>query len=236
MILKTLSNNDNVATPDLGDGIQHYNKCKYCDKVFLNQLYLKGHVLRRHQGHNEHDNLKTDVNKASEDINKNEHINPNVNDNFKLHTEIKELELKLQDMDAKLETANTKLSQIGTESRFETASPAININADVIQQSIENQKDILEKIEKWKIEEQEKYKAEISLLKEQILENINAIKDKHNNITQPKETDIVPQLRSIVQDQNLEIAALKQELTVVVSNHLYIKFNIYLSTPLIYGY
>lgn len=208
MILKTLSNKGDIF-PSTVNAEAQYNKCNYCDKVFLNQLYLQSHISRRHA--NVIDTSKKD-NQASESN----------NENVKMNAEIMELKTKLKGMEQTLITANSQNKTVVKELEIKQNSEVENNNLERKVKDAEvstnnNESYLLDKFEQWKKEEHEKYDREIKLLRTQILETINVIKDKQIQQPEMKDTNAIEQLHSTLVQQGAELLALKQELSNSVS-------------------
>ncbi|KAM3966705.1 LOW QUALITY PROTEIN: DAZ interacting zinc finger protein 1 [Aphomia sociella] len=209
MILKTLTNkNDMFASTSNVDTLQ-YNKCGYCDKVFLNQLYLKSHISRRHANV-----METPEKDQTDNIQ-----NKNNGDNSKLSEEIMELRAKLKEMEAVIKDT------VSNQNAIEHKSGEINGNTDKIdvdksiskimkdvEVSTNNEDYLLDKIEEWKKEEHEKYNKEITLLRNQIMETISSFKEKENKTVVQNEANIIDQLYTTIHQQGAEILTLKQEL------------------------
>lgn len=212
MILKTLSNKGDIF-PSTSNAEVQYNKCNYCEKVFLNQLYLQSHLSRRHA-----DMMDTPQ--------KDKHFNDTNNENMKMNAEIMELKTKLKDMEQIIVNTNSQKNKL-PDKESENKPLVINENKKVernvkdTEVSTNNEEYLLDKFEQWKKEEHEKYENEIKLLRTQILETINAIKDKQPNQVQPAEhndSTVIEQLHSTLVQQGAELLALKQELSNSVSS------------------
>ncbi|CAH0699034.1 unnamed protein product [Spodoptera exigua] len=199
MILKTLSHKGDIFPTTSNDALQ-YNKCSYCDKVFLNQLYLRSHIARRHSN-------------VIETPQKDKQENTTNNENSKLSAEMNELKNKLREME--LIIANTK----------NQSNPAIEITPKIVDAIKEHKKDVkdaevstnnedylLNKIEEWKKEEHENYNKEMDKLRSQIIESIKSIKEKETKNPLPAEPNIIIELHDTIKQQCAEILALKKEL------------------------
>lgn len=207
MILKTLSNKGDIF-PSTSNADAQYNKCNYCDKVFLNQLYLQSHISRRHAD-------------AVELLQREKQAKESNNENVKMNAEIMELKTKLMDMEQIIVSANKQNKCPDRESESKPTMIEENIelkrNVKDAEVSTNNEEYLLDKFEKWKKEEHEKYDKEIKLLRTQILETINAIKDKQVQQAEPKDSNVIEQLHSTLVQQGAELLALKQELSNSVS-------------------
>ncbi|KOB73390.1 Zinc finger protein DZIP1L [Operophtera brumata] len=203
MILKTLSNKGDIF-PSTSNAEVQYNKCKYCDKVFLNQLYLQSHLSRRHA-----DMLDTPQ--------KDEQVNGTNNENAKMNAEIMELKTKLKDMEQIIVNANSQNNKL-PDKESEKTPPVIKENKKVertvrdAEVSTNNEEYLLDKFEQWKKEEHEKYDKEIKLLRTQVLETMNVISDKQVQPSEHTDSTVIEQLHSTLVQQGAELLALKQEL------------------------
>lgn len=234
MILKTLSHKGEMFPSTSNDALQ-YNKCGYCDKVFLNQLYLKSHISRRHG------------NVIETPQKDNQENNPN-NQNTKLSEEVNELKTKIKEMETIIANANNqaKPTTKSEDTKPNNANPANNvIVTKVIEKemkdaevSTNNEDYLLNKIEEWKKEEHENYNKEMNKLRVQIMETINNFKEKDNEKPVANESNIILQLHETIKQQGIEISALKKELIDsvrmiiikkisflrVISNHVFLLF------------
>lgn len=203
MILKTLSNKGDVLCPTNADALQH-NKCNYCEKVFLNQLYLQSHIARRH----------AEVIETPQKENK---LNEPTAENAKLSEEIKELKTKLKEME-EIVTKNNSVTKPNTAQIVKEAiSECVNTkNTKDAEVSTNNEDYLLNKFDEWKKAESEKYNNEIKMLKNHILETFNSMKEKQITI-EHKEPNVIEQLQNTIVQQGAEITALKHELTNSVS-------------------
>ncbi|XP_026764660.1 cilium assembly protein DZIP1 [Galleria mellonella] len=210
MILKTLTNrNDMFASTSNVDTMQ-YNKCSYCEKVFLNQLYLKSHISRRH----------TNVMEIPEN-DRAENIQSTLNnkENAKLSDELMELRAKLKEMEAIIintvsnqnKEENKSTEYINNEDKIEIGKN-VSKNMKDVEVSTNSEDYLLDKIEEWKKEEHEKYNKEIMLLRNQIMETISSFKEKESKTIVQNELNIIDQLHATIRQQGTEILALKQEL------------------------
>ncbi|XP_030032514.2 zinc finger protein DZIP1 isoform X2 [Manduca sexta] len=205
VILKTLNNRgDLFATSSRGD-LDQYNKCAFCDKVFLNQLYLQSHIVRRHPDQNYLPDKET---------NNKTRVNENNNENNKLNTEIIELKHKLEEMQVLIANTNKQDKSPVHKNNIDNNSNPNKVgfkhmkDAEV---STNNEDYLLNKIEEWKKEEHEKCYKEINTLRNQIMDTINSFRQKEAH---PEEKDLstLNQLRTTILEQGAEILALKQEL------------------------
>lgn len=218
MILKTLTTRADLLPSTSKADIPECNKCKYCDKVFLNQLYLQSHINRRHS------NLVD----APQRDDENGVLNNNVNSI--LTKEIIELKNKLKEMEAGIaETHKMNLlpsvmkpteinnSESVKEHKKEEKSMK---DAEV---STSNDEYILSKIEEWKTGERQKYDKELNDLKTQIMETIHLMKQNDGqNKSDEKDPKIIEQLQIKVAQQDSEILTLKKELNESVSILMYL--------------
>ncbi|CAG5018064.1 unnamed protein product [Parnassius apollo] len=217
IILQTLSRKSDIfsTTPQL-DNV-HYNKCTYCDKVFLNQLYLKSHMLRRH-------NNVTEI--PEKDVEQNQ-AHTTDNDHSKLQSEVIELKSKLKEMEVFIKNvniqSNTKLNsevdKNGVINSVEGNKAEITKNktdegpvkqmkdAEISTNVEEN---ILDKMEEWKKEECKRYNNEISMLRTQISNLIDSYKDGDRFKTIPTDNKIIEQLNDTIEKQSAEIVGLKE--------------------------
>lgn len=199
MILKTLSHKGDLFPSTSNETLQ-YNKCNYCEKVFLNQLYLKSHISRRHP-------------KIIETPQKDNQEN---NENTKLSDEVNELKNKLKEME--LIIANTNNQQCNRTITNEV-KPINNNNIQEVKKdmkdaevSTNNEDYLLNKIEEWKKEEHENYNKEMDKFRKQIMETIYTFKEKETEKPVLTEPNIIMQLNETIKQQGAEILALKKEL------------------------
>ncbi|XP_022829806.1 zinc finger protein DZIP1L [Spodoptera litura] len=199
MILKTLSHKGDMFPTTSNDALQ-YNKCNYCDKVFLNQLYLRSHIARRHS------NVMEAPQKDKQEIATN-------NENSMLSAEVNELKNKLREME--LVIASTKNQSNPTiEIKSKTDDTVKDNKKDMkdAEVSTNNEDYLLNKIEEWKKEEHENYNKEMDKLRSQIIESIKNIKEKEIQNSLPTEPKIIIELHETIKQQGAEILALKKEL------------------------
>ncbi|KAJ2946409.1 hypothetical protein O0L34_g12447 [Tuta absoluta] len=210
MILKTLSNKSEIfgnPSTSNADSTQ-YNKCFYCDKVFLNQLYLKSHINRRHSN-------MLDV--PQRDGPENVQNTTQEKENSKLNDEIGELKNKLKEMESLLvKVNNERNTPIPPEVKAEE-SPNNNKQVEKTllrdaEVSTSSEANLINKIEEWKKEEHEKYNAEINLLRTQIVDIVNTFKNKEADKPVQSDTNLIEQLHTTIKQQGTEIHVLKQEL------------------------
>lgn len=209
MILKTLNQNKGelfAATSQI-DSMQ-YNKCSYCEKVFLNQLYLKSHISRRHPNVLEIPQRDTTDGEINGGI------------NAKLANEVDELKTKLKQMEDLIANTNNKLNpQINIPEPSQESAKKDEVNCDSkckkemkdAEVSTNEEGYILDKIQEWKKEEHEKYNEELSTLRKQIIDIIST-KEKQNNPSIQSDVKMMEQLHATIKQQGSEILALKQEL------------------------
>ncbi|XP_075978720.1 DAZ interacting zinc finger protein 1 [Anticarsia gemmatalis] len=218
MILKTLSHKGDIFPSPSNDSLQ-YNKCNYCEKVFLNQLYLKSHISRRHA------NIIEAPQKDKQDNNVN-------NENTKLSAEVTELKNKIKEMEIIIANTNSQITANrinAAETKTTVATPSQSTTEDrnnknnvTIQEvkkvmkdaevSTNNEEYLLNKLEEWKKAEHENYNKEMNKLRNQIMETINTIKEKENSKNSPTQSDLIVQLHDTIKQQGAEILALKKEL------------------------
>lgn len=219
MILKTLANKGDIfPSTSNGDALQ-YNKCSYCDKIFLNQLYLQSHLSRRHPNVIEipQKDIPDNVQRKSEQ------------ESTRLNDEVMELKSKLKEMETIIAKTNNQADTVNTETNFDNLNKDKNIiekNMKDAEVSTNNEDYLLDKIEEWKREEHEKYNKEINLLRTQILETINSIKEKENP-KQPQNDpnmNLIEQLHATIKQQGAEIVLLKNELVDSVSKLSHLLF------------
>lgn len=204
MILKTLATKGDMFPSTSNSDALQYNKCSYCDKVFLNQLYLQSHLSRRHPNVIEipQKDVPDNGQKKSEQ------------ENTRLNDEVMELKSKLKEMETMIAKAS---NQVVTETTHTENNTENNMKDVVV--STNNEDYLLDKIEEWKREEHEKYNKEITLLRTQIIETINSIKEK--DIPKSPENNpnvnLIEQLHATIKQQGAEIVVLKNELANSVS-------------------
>lgn len=213
MILKTLNHNkgDIFNSSAQLDAMQ-YNKCNYCEKVFMNQLYLKSHISRRHE---------QVLEIPQKDITDNNQSTDNMN--AKLNNEIAELKTKLKQMEELMENMQKCSNATKEEASSSTLAVKIsNVNEEKISNTqtkemkdvevIANEEGcILDKIEEWKKEEHNKYNEEIKLLRQQIIDIISN-KDKQDHISIKNELKLMEELQNTIKQQGDEILSLKDKL------------------------
>lgn len=199
MILKTLSHKGDIFPSTSNDALQ-YNKCSYCDKVFLNQLYLKSHISRRHSN-----TIETPQKDEENTMN---------NINTKLSAEVNELKDKLKEMEKII--ANTTNQNKQPKTIIDEVKPNIiqevKKNMKDAEVSTNNEEYLLNKIEEWKKEEHENYNKEMDKLRNQIIESIKIFKEKETEKPTPTETNVIIELHETIKQQGAEILALKKEL------------------------
>ncbi|VVC94175.1 unnamed protein product [Leptidea sinapis] len=204
LLLNTIKNQTDLfpSAPHL-DAL-NYNKCNVCDKVFLNQLYLKSHIARRHPNINE--------NNQSEKIpNKDPPINE---EDSKLNEEVENLKIKLKEMESLILGSHNSIK--GTPEGATNNETAVSKSIDTkIMKDAEvcctsDEDFILSKIEQWKKEEFEKYNNEISLLRNQITNIIKSNEDKQNQVINKSTNKEIDQLQQTIKQQGVEINLLKQ--------------------------
>lgn len=205
MILKTLSHKGEMFPSTSNDALQ-YNKCSYCDKVFLNQLYLKSHISRRHGN-------------VIETPQKDKQENSTSNQNTKLSEEVNELKTKLKEMEKIIANASSQAKPTtNTEETKPNAVTSVVVTKEKEKEmkdaevSTNNEDYLLNKIEEWKKEEHENYNKEMNKLRVQIMETINTFKEKDNDKPVANEPNIILQLHETIKQQGIEISALKKEL------------------------
>lgn len=226
MILKTLSNKSDIFPSASNVDVLQYNKCSYCDKVFLNQLYLKSHISRRH--------LNVLVEMPQKDVGEQIQNISLDKANSKLNEEITELKAKIQEMENLItKTHNqphpSKVPEIPVDKNkenscrssedkiMENKNNTIEAKMKDAEVSTNSEVYLLDKIEEWKKEEHDKYNKEINLLRTQILETINSFKEKDTQRSFENESSIIEQLHTTIKQQGTEILSLKQELTNAVN-------------------
>ncbi|CAH2263063.1 jg10845 [Pararge aegeria aegeria] len=209
MILKTLNQNKGelFASTSQIDSMQ-YNKCNYCEKVFLNQLYLKSHISRRHPNVLETPQRDTIDGEGN-------------NKNSKLANEVDELRTKLKHMEdliaSKYNPSTQSICDGSLHSNITKKNTEVNsdskCNKEMKDAEVSTNDDgyILDKIEEWKKEEHEKYNEELSSLRKQIIE-ILSNKEKQDNTSTNNDLKMMEQLHTTIKEQGTEILALKQEL------------------------
>ncbi|XP_023940136.2 cilium assembly protein DZIP1 [Bicyclus anynana] len=209
MILKTLNQNKGelFASTSQIDSLQ-YNKCNYCEKVFLNQLYLKSHISRRHANILEVPQRDTPDEEANDSR------------NTKLASEVDELKAKLKQMEELIANKYNSNTQTVVHEASQLDSGAKNggnsdnhCKKEMKDAEVSTNEDeyILDKIQEWKKEEHEKYNEELSSLRKQIIEIISA-KEKQDNTSAQHDLKMMDQLHATIKQQGNEILSLKQEL------------------------
>ncbi|CAH1643455.1 unnamed protein product [Spodoptera littoralis] len=199
MILKTLSHKGDMFPTTSNDALQ-YNKCNYCDKVFLNQLYLRSHIARRHSN-------------VVEAPQKDKQENATNNENSMLSAEVNELKNKLREMELVIaSTKNQSNPTIEIKSKTDDTVKDNKKNMKDAEVSTNNEDYLLNKIEEWKKEEHENYNKEMDKLRSQIIESIKNIKEKEIQNSLPTEPKIIKELHETIKQQGAEILALKKEL------------------------
>ncbi|XP_063393623.1 cilium assembly protein DZIP1 [Cydia fagiglandana] len=206
MILKTLTNKADIFPSTASGEVPQYNKCHLCDKVFLNQLYLKSHISRRHAKlldelpeRDVKQTGPTEVNKIDSESNK-------------LNEEINQLKMKIKEMEV-LITNNNKVL-IDNEVIKTNDRVASNKSKEMRDVGVyADNDDVFKKLEEWKKTEQANHTKEIDMLRNQIFETLNSLKVKE--IEKPNESDksIIEQLHKTIKDQGAEILSLQQALT-----------------------
>ncbi|XP_048006633.1 cilium assembly protein DZIP1L [Leguminivora glycinivorella] len=205
MILKTLTNKADIFPSTASGEVPQYNKCRFCDKVFLNQLYLKSHISRRHANlidePPERDVKETEVTQ----------VNTIGNENIKLNEEINQLKLKIKEMEILITNNNKVLidSEVikGNERKNDKSKEMRDVGVYA------NNDDVLKKLEEWKKTEQANHTKEIDLLRNQIFETLNSFKVKEVEKPDESEKTIIAQLHKTIKDQGAEILSLQQALT-----------------------
>ncbi|XP_038209549.1 zinc finger protein DZIP1L [Zerene cesonia] len=205
MILNTLKNQSDIfhTAPHL-DTLQQ-NKCNICDKVFLNQLYLKSHISRRHPN-------VTEI--PQKDVPSQENLSQiNSNDNSKVLNEIEYLKNKLKEMENLISEKcnnNAELEKTNSYDEKKQDNPVKEMkDAEVLTQSQELE---TVKIEEWKKLEFDKYNQELNLLRTQLLQIIDANKENKNSHQLESDNTHLKNLQATIKQQAEELLTLKQEL------------------------
>ncbi|XP_022124153.2 zinc finger protein Dzip1 [Pieris rapae] len=185
MILNSLKNQSNIFSTHT----DAHHKCVYCDKVFLNQLYLKSHVSRRHPNATEIPERDTD--------------NPQIPDESKLQSEIDNLKSKLHEMETMLLQKVTEPEQKPIETKKEEKQMK---DAEVLTNI-----DVENKIEDYRKQEFDKYDKELSLLRAQISQLMDAGK-KNENTKVDNDNKLIEKLHLTIKQQGEELVSLRQEL------------------------
>ncbi|XP_046974034.1 cilium assembly protein DZIP1L [Vanessa cardui] len=209
MLLKTLNNTkgdifNSTSHPD----VLQYNKCSYCEKIFLNQLYLKSHMSRRHA-----DIINIPQSEVPEKITAND------NTNTKLNEEIEELKTKLKQMENLITNTRTNGQGEAPENVVQNVEPHSNqkVTKETKDAEVSTDENMKDKIDTWKKEEYEKYNQEIVLLRKQIIDIISN-KEKQEQSSIQNDLKIMEQLQATIKQQSSEIASLKEELLKGVEN------------------
>ncbi|XP_050352404.1 cilium assembly protein DZIP1L [Nymphalis io] len=205
MLLKKLNNTKGDIFSSTSHADLQYNKCSYCEKIFLNQFYLKSHISRRHA-----DILNIQQKEVPEKITAND------NTNSKLNEEIEELKAKLKQMEILI--INTRSSN-GQDNVTENENIIQNVKPNNNEKLIKEMKDaevstdgnMQNKIDTWKKEEYEKYNQEIVLLRKQIIDIISN-KEKQEQSSFQNDLKIMEELQATIKQQSSEIISLKEEL------------------------
>ncbi|XP_041974736.1 zinc finger protein Dzip1 [Aricia agestis] len=196
MIINALSQNKTelYQTSPLIDTI-NYNKCDYCDKAFLNQLYLQSHISRRHGDIVEVPQKETETKMSGDTLITNEIID--------LKTKLKEMEELIINSKTKTGENNTDIATCNEDNIIQNIPVKVVKDAEVWTND-----DIISPTEQnIRTSEQESYAKEIHLLRAQILD---LIKDSHAD--KHSENETLEQLNATIKSQGDEILALKQEL------------------------
>ncbi|XP_061712842.1 cilium assembly protein DZIP1L [Cydia pomonella] len=206
IILKTLTNKADIFPSTVSGEVPQYNKCHFCDKVFMNQLYLKSHISRRHA------NLLDEP--PERDVKETEptEVNKIGSENNKLNEEINQLKMKIKEMEILITNNNKVLVD------SEVIKANEHVESDKYKEMRDvgvyaNNDDVFKKLEEWKKTEQANHTKEIDMLRNQIFETLNSFKVKE--IEKPIENDksIIDQLHKTIKDQGAEILSLQQALT-----------------------
>ncbi|CAH4030807.1 unnamed protein product [Pieris brassicae] len=185
MILNSLKNQSNIFSTHT----DAHHKCVYCDKVFLNQVYLKSHLSRRHPNVTEVPQRDTDT--------------PQIPDESKLQSEIDNLKSKLQQMETMLLQKVPESEQQSNETKKEEKQMK---DAEVL-----TNMDVENKIEDYRKQEFDKYDKELSLLRTQISQLMDAEKIKED-IKVDNDNKLIEKLHLTIKQQGEELVALRQEL------------------------
>ncbi|XP_047523342.1 cilium assembly protein DZIP1L [Pieris napi] len=185
MILNSLKNQSNIFSTHT----DVHHKCVYCDKVFLNQLYLKSHLSRRHPNVTEIPQRDTDT--------------PQIPDESKLQSEIDNLKSKLQEMETMLLQKVPESEQKSNETKKEEKQMK---DAEVLTNIV-----VENKIEDYRKQEFDKYDKELSLLRTQISQLMDAEK-RNENIKVDNDNKLIEKLHLTIKQQGEELVALRQEL------------------------
>lgn len=218
-ILKTLTaNRPDIFPRTLVDAGLQYIKCKYCDKVFMNQLYLKSHLDRRHPGMQD-----PPVKDTSDELN----IVNNNEANQQLQAEVKDLQQKLRDMEGIMaeKIATVQAKSIAEPHKFVEKIEPNTIKYKDVEVSVNNDTNLIEKLEEWKTNEQSKHSEELNELCRQIMESIHSLKEQTTNIGTERNNEIVDKLYKTITVQGKQILELKQELSKSVRCFISIHFN-----------
>ncbi|XP_063633565.1 cilium assembly protein DZIP1L [Cydia splendana] len=206
MILKTLTNKADIFPSTAGGEVPQYNKCHLCDKVFLNQLYLKSHISRRHA------KLLDDLPEIHVKQTEPTEVNKIGSESNKLNEEINQLKMKIKEMEVLITNNNKVLIDsevIKTNESVESDKSKEMRDVGVYA----NNDDVFKKLEEWKKAEQANHTKEIDMLRNQIFETLNSLKVKE--IEKPNESDksVIEKLHKTIKDQGAEILSLQQALT-----------------------
>ncbi|PZC87081.1 hypothetical protein B5X24_HaOG201317 [Helicoverpa armigera] len=201
MILKTLSHKSDIFPSTSNDMLQ-YNKCNYCNKVFLNQLYLKSHISRRHS--NVIEPPQRDIQEDATNL-----------ENTKLSAEVNELRNKIKEMELLIDNSKNPVSTaVINEGPSNISNKTQEIKKDMrdAEVSTNNEDYLLNKIAEWKKEEHENYNKEMDKLKNQIIESIKTFKEKDAESPVLGNPNAVLELQETIKQQGAQILALKKEL------------------------
>lgn len=218
MILSSLKNQSDIFSSAAHLDTLRNNKCQYCDKVFLNQLYLKSHLSRRHPNVTEIPQ-KDVVNDVTQ----------NLDENYKLHSEIENLKSKLSEMEVMM--SQTHKSDNLAELDKPTSKEEKNYKKEFKDAEVFTQSDAFleNRLDDYRKHEFEKYDKELSFLRTQITLLIDAERNKKNEINVENDDKKFEKLQATIEQQSEELVTLKQELLHSVILWTFLHRKIYLN-------
>lgn len=204
-------------------------KCVHCEKLFINQFFLQAHMTRRH--------LNAINDKAVDDQDQ-----PQENDyrkmTEKLYREIEEMRERLgvaerrhfdEFMNPKSKSEDVQKEDVESNEKTQdvqstSKDPAVLNASDSLEREPVFTKEMFEE---WRKQEQAKYASEMDVLKAQLIESVNQIKD---NVTEPSEkndkdenSEKLVKISAALKKQEEEVTLLKEQL----SNKVFYKYYIW---------
>lgn len=205
-------------------------KCVHCEKLFLNQFFLQAHVTRRHlNAINDKVNSVDDLDQAQ----------PQENDykkmTEKLYREIEEMRERLsvaerrhfdEFLNPKDKNENIQKDEIESNEKTESSEKLVDIQStskDPIIVNTSNGAETGESVftkemfDEWRKQEQDKYVSEMNVLKAQLLESVNQMKE---NIVESSEkndkdesSEKLMKITNALKKQEEEVMSLKEQLS-----------------------